>query len=215
MYDVVDSQLSCSNAGGRRGRSIRDQLFIVYGLINDVINGKEEPIHIDSYDVVMCFDKLNFPETHNDLWDTNIIDDKFALLVELDRSCLAKVRTPVGETSTFPLRDIIMQGSVFSSLKCCVSVDTLGRDCLSSEEDVGLHTYKGIVSVPPLSVVDDILSVSKCGVKNLEANSSINVKIESKTLTLGDGKCKQIYIQKKEQKKNYVCVTRKYMTKKC
>ena len=46
IYDEVDSNLSSCNAGGRRGRSIRDQLFIIYGIINDVTNGKGEDIDI-------------------------------------------------------------------------------------------------------------------------------------------------------------------------
>ena len=103
----------------------------------------------------------------NDLWDTRVDDDKFALLVELERMCEARVKTPVGETDSFTLNEVIMQGSVFSSLKCSISIDSLGRDCLSSEEETGLYSYKGIVSVPPLSVVDDILTITKCGVDNL------------------------------------------------
>ena len=44
IYDTVDNNLSCSNAGGRRGRGIRDQLFIIQGIINEVINGRSKPI---------------------------------------------------------------------------------------------------------------------------------------------------------------------------
>ena len=60
VYDDIDSNLSSCNAGGRRGRSIRDQLFIIYGIINDVTNGKGEDIDIMSYDVMMCYDKLDY-----------------------------------------------------------------------------------------------------------------------------------------------------------
>ena len=42
VYETIDSNLSCSNAGGRKGRGSRDQLFIVYSIINDIINGKSE-----------------------------------------------------------------------------------------------------------------------------------------------------------------------------
>ena len=69
VYENIESSLSCSNAGGRRGRSTRDQLFIVYGVINDVVNGQADSLLITSYDVMMCFDKMNYEETNNDLWD--------------------------------------------------------------------------------------------------------------------------------------------------
>ena len=39
VYPEIDSKLSCSNIGGRKGRNIRDHLFVIYGVINDVRNG--------------------------------------------------------------------------------------------------------------------------------------------------------------------------------
>ena len=36
VYQAVDDSLSYSNAGGRKERGIRDQLFIIYGIINEV-----------------------------------------------------------------------------------------------------------------------------------------------------------------------------------
>ena len=196
VYQAVDDSLSCSNVGGRRGRGIRDQLFIIYGIINEVINGKSPLIDFQSIDVVQCFDKLNFAETHNDLWDAQIKDDKFSLIANLDRKCRTVIKTPVGESKPFTLTDIIMQGSVFGSLKCTVQVDTLGRDCLSSEDSIGLFLYKDIVHVPPPSFVDDVLGISECGVQTKELNSVINSKIESKKLSLGPDKCGKLHISK-------------------
>ena len=45
-YDVIDKNLSCSNVGGRRGRNIRDHLFVIYSIINDVKNGHADDIDI-------------------------------------------------------------------------------------------------------------------------------------------------------------------------
>ena len=41
VYDVIDTNMSDSNVGGRKNRSIRDNLFIVYGIINNAINNKK------------------------------------------------------------------------------------------------------------------------------------------------------------------------------
>ena len=35
-YNTIDENLSCSNVGGRKGRSVRDHLFILYSIINEV-----------------------------------------------------------------------------------------------------------------------------------------------------------------------------------
>ena len=48
----------------------------------------------------------------------------------------------------------------------------------------------------PLAMVDDILTISECGLKSVATNSFINSKIEMKKLTLGKNKCKQIHVGK-------------------
>ena len=40
VYETIDTNMSFSNVGGRRNRNIRDNLFVVYASINDVINGR-------------------------------------------------------------------------------------------------------------------------------------------------------------------------------
>ena len=189
IYDTVDSNLSCSNAGGRRGRGIRDQLFIIQGIINEVINGKSKPICLQSMDVRRCFDNMNYFETNNDLWDTGVNDNKFSLLSQLDRTCKVVIKTPCGETREITFADLILQGSVFGSLKCSVQVDTLGREVLSDSEGMGVFTYKDSVEVPPICIVDDIIGISECNLKKIELNALINSKVESKTLELNQEKC--------------------------
>merc|ERR1712105_175028 len=49
-------------------------------------------------------------------------------------------------------------------------------------------------------MVDDCLSVSKCGNKSVQSNTIINSFIESKKLTFGPKKCHQIHIGKTSEK---------------
>ena len=66
----------------------------------------------------------------------------------------------------------------------------------------GLYEYKGMVEVPALSMVDDILGVTVCGDDSVELNSIINCKIEAKNLKLSNKKCYKIHISKKPQSKS-------------
>ena len=50
-YYDIEMGMSDSNIGGRKNRSIKDHLFIIYGVINSVINGNDEPIDIQIYDI--------------------------------------------------------------------------------------------------------------------------------------------------------------------
>ena len=67
---------------------------------------------------------------------------------------------------------------------------------------MAVYTYKGCVEIPPVSFVDDILTVSKCGVETTETNCYINAKVESKKLTLGADKCKLLHVTGNKRKKN-------------
>ena len=52
IYDMIDGNMSFSNVGGRKKRNIRDNLFVLYASINDVINGNGESFDIQGYDVI-------------------------------------------------------------------------------------------------------------------------------------------------------------------
>ena len=54
-----------------------------------------------------------------------------------------------------------MQGTVLAGLKCSISIDSIGKECLQNVHPV-LYKYKNTTSVPPLSLIDDIIAVSSC-----------------------------------------------------
>ena len=57
-YDDIDKNMTDSNIGARKQRSIRDNLFIIHGIINSVVKGNEECIDIQIYDLENAFDAL-------------------------------------------------------------------------------------------------------------------------------------------------------------
>ena len=195
FYDIIDQNMSDSNVGGRKERNIRDNLFIVYGVINYALQNNIE-VDLNLYDLAKCFDSMWYQETMNDLWDSGVTDDKFSLIGKLNENCNIAIKTPVGITDRFKLSEIEMQGTMFSNIKCSVQIDTLGKECYSSGE--GLFLYKDGVYIPPLGMIDDIASFSLSGVDSVKTNAIINAKIESKKLEFGPAKCFTIHIGSKE-----------------
>ena len=118
-----------------KGRNIRDHLFVVYEVINDVINGSSPPVDIQSVDIHKCFDEMWYEETHNDMFDVNVKDDKFALIAKMDEKAKVVVKTPCGPTEKFELSKLVMQGRVFGPIKSTIQIDTLGRDCQNIIKD--------------------------------------------------------------------------------
>ena len=196
-YDHIDSNLSDSNVGGRKKRNIRDHIFVINSVINDMIRGDADDCDIQAIDIVKCFDEMGYAETHNDLWDVCPQDNKFNLIAKMDEEVNVKVKTPVGQTEEFKLNNVVLQGTVLAPLKCSIQCETMAFDAVTTDEGETLYKYKGSVYIPPLQMVDDILTVSKCGLQAVTMNANLNVKIESKKLRLSHNKCKHMHISKK------------------
>ena len=91
-----------------------------------------------------------------------------------------------------------MQGTVLTSLKCSVQIDSLGKDCLKNQKNQNnLYKYLDVVPIPPLSMVDDILTVTDTGVKAIKMNAVVQSKVDVKKLKLRNSKCFQMNVGEK------------------
>ena len=87
-----------------------------------------------------------------------------------------------------------MQGSVWGSLCYAVLMDMLGK-LVYSQPDL-LYLYKGIVEVPTLQMVDDIIAVQKCSPQSLHLNTVVNSFMDLEKLTLSKNKCHKLHTGK-------------------
>ena len=62
-----------------------------------------------------------------------------------------------------------------------------------------MYSFKDLVDIPPLEFCDDIFFVSECEVRVVQVNAAVNVKVESKKLSLGKDKCLKMIIRKKSR----------------
>ena len=194
VYDTLDENMSDSNVGGRKKKSIRNHVFIINGIINDVINGKAEPIDVEIIDYRQCFDSMWLSESINDLFESGIKDDNLALIHAANAANLVAVQTPAGLTERVLIKEIVMQGEVTGPGQCSNQIDTFGKECL--DQSKLLYNYKDGLGVPPLGMVDDVLAVSKCGVDSVLMNAFLNQKTTIKKLQFGPEKCHQLHVGK-------------------
>ena len=161
-YQVLDMNMSNSNVGARKQRNIRDHLFVVHGIMNSILNGEAAPIDIQIYDVEKCFDALWLEDCMLDMFDTlpaEERDDKLALVYEMNKENYVVVNTAVGLTDRVMLPTLVMQGGKWGPLKCSITMDKIGRKCVDKVEH--LFTYKNMVKVMPLAMIDDLLDVEQ------------------------------------------------------
>ena len=212
-FPLIDKNMSSSNIGARSKRNIRDHLFIVYGIVNSVVNGTSAPIDLQIYDVQKCFDELWLEDVMLDIVSTlpeQARDEKIALIYKLNEDSLVAVKTPFGLTKRVSIKNVVMQGGKWGPVKCSNSIDQIGKKCLNRREC--LYKYNGEVYIPPLAMVDDLLAVAKCGSESLDMNIKINCEIDMKKLRLhtpdinGKSKCHVIHVQKQGKHRPRECL---------
>ena len=211
-YEPIDQNMSDCNVGSRKKRNAKDHLLIIHGIINSVVNGNEDCIDIQIYDLLKAFDGLWLEDCLNDIFDNtpeDEHDDKISLLYESNKENLVAVKTAAGLTERVNLETIVQQGGTWGPLLCSNSVDTLGKKCRDRGEH--FYAYKKVARVYPLAFVDDLNGIAKCGFESLALNTYLTTQIELKKLRFhvldskGKSKCHKMHIGKK----NAFCPTLK------
>ena len=159
-YDNIDKNLSDSNVGARKNRNIRDNIFVLNAINNSVVNGTEEPVDIQVFDVEKCFDSLWVEECINDIYEAGLTNDKLNLLYLENQNAKIAIKSNEGKTIRRNIKNIIMQGTVWSSLLCTSTMEKLGKIIYNNHKLT--YKYKGKVDTPCLGMIDDILCVQKC-----------------------------------------------------
>ena len=194
-YFNIDANLRDANAGAIKGRNIRDISFVVNAVMNSIKRGNEESVDICAYDAEKCFDSLWTYECINDRYESGLQNDKMSVLFAINKKAQVAIKTPHGMTSRISIPNISMQDAVWGSLFCTATIDKLSQKAYA--EKALLYKYKGEVSVPPLGMVDDVLTMQKCCATSGAINTEVNAFFEQKKLKLAEKKCIQIHVGQK------------------
>ena len=196
-YETINNHMSDSNVGGRRGRGIRDHLFIVNEVIHNHHNSNDS-VSIQFFDFHSCFDSMWQKENINDLYESGIQDDKFPLLYKINEINEIAIQTAMGLSNVKTVKNIVCQGDPWGSIECSCIVDTFGKESLRPEMEPCI--YKGKVPIPLLGMVDDMLCISKSGDQTQQMNTFVNVKSVTKRLQLNSEKCHVMHVRKHIEK---------------
>ena len=70
-----------------------------------------------------------------------------------------------------------------------------GKETMASNNNSKtLYQYKDCVKIPAMSFVDDVLSITECGVDSIKMNALVQSKVDTKKLELSDTKCVKMHI---------------------
>ena len=104
-----------------------------------------------------CFDALWLEECINALFEAGLQNDKLNLLYLTNSSAEVAIKISTGITDRATIMNIVMQGTVWANMFCVVLLDKLGQ--LVYDNPKLLYYYNQEVAVPPLQMVDDVLSI--------------------------------------------------------
>ena len=193
-YSKIDRKMSDCQMGGRKNKGCKNNIFILNGLIHEVLKSKKmKPILFQFYDYSQMFDSINLQSAICDIYDTGVDDDQLVLLYKSNKEINMAVKTANGMSDRQIVSDIVLQGDTFGSILASVQVDKIGQDCMDAGH---YYLYKNILPVGFLGLVDDIVGITEAGYKAQQLNAFINVKTAEKMLQFGPKKCKSMLIGK-------------------
>ena len=73
-------------------------------------------LRITFYDIERCFDSLWLEDCINSSWQCGVDDDILYLIYPLNRKADITVRTPIGNTQSFEVCNLVKQETVLGSI---------------------------------------------------------------------------------------------------
>ena len=143
--------MSDCQMGGRKNNGCRNNIFILNGIIHDVLkSNKMQPVQLQIYDYQQMFDALDLKQALSDLYDVGVNDDNLGLLYQANQEIQMAVKTQSGLTERQTVRDIVLQGDTWGSIMASVQVDSIGKECVAEGHG---YLYKDKLPVPFLGLV--------------------------------------------------------------
>ena len=182
-YYTINNNLTDGSVGARKCRSVRDSIFVISAVTNSLRNAHCETIQLQVMEAIKYFDKLWLQSCINSLYEAGIDNDYLNLLYIDNRNANIAVKINNQLSSRISVKDVVMQGSVWGSLKCTIKLDTLNKTALSDDTIQYYYCNDPNIPIGVLGMINDTLGVSKCGKDEIKKNALIHSFMKTHRLT--------------------------------
>ena len=79
-YLEIDRNISDSQMGGRKGKGCRNNIFVLNGIIHDVLSSNKKPILLQIFDYKQMFDSMDLKQAISDIYKTGLKDENLSLI---------------------------------------------------------------------------------------------------------------------------------------
>ena len=133
------------------------------------------------------FDGLNLPFVCADLYSNGVMDDQLKLLFNMNSNNRARVTTPVGKTEMFELNENVFQGGPWGPIMAACQTDFITKRYFESH--MKCYTYRDSIEIGPLTMLDDLLTISYAGPKTEIMAAFINMETRLNNYQFSHKKC--------------------------
>ena len=124
-YEVIDNNMTDGQIGARKNQSVRNHLFVVNSIMNDVMSSKKKKsIDLNILYFQQMFDSEELPTVLNSFYDSGVKNDMLGLLYEANTNVTFSVKTSGGKTESRNIFNKVMQGDVMAPLMSSNFVDS-------------------------------------------------------------------------------------------
>ena len=187
-------RISKLQGGSRPNRSASDQLFLIRACI-DHAKYTKRCIFIKLYDFTQCFDGMWLEDSIISLKDIGIPYEVLSLIKNLNTTSEIIVKTPVGNTPSFTVKNIVKQGTVLGPTLCSAST----AECCDEHVTGGVSI--GSTSIKSLAYVDDILDADEDADDASDSHNTVLEFTSKKRLELSWKKCALLVINSTKKTK--------------
>ena len=196
--EIIDKRLNQTikfsqfQAGGRKGCSTVDHIFIIRGIISYALHMKKR-IFLTMFDVEKAYDRADVEDMMHIAWQDGVKGKLWRLTRALNTELTANVKTKHGMT-----RKIIRESGGKQGGKIIVTLFSRLMDSLSEELDNDAST--GIMindkKLNDLLYVDDALTVAEGKEQQVKTLKSVDAFATKHKIKWGASKCKVLEIGK-------------------
>ena len=185
LSNTLQENISKFQNGGMNGKGVVDNLFIIRDIINHAkYLGKQ---WLTFYDIEKCFDSLRLEDCINSLWDMGVRNDILSLIYLMNKEARVTVKTPVGDTDTILLTNLVKQGIVLGPVLNNCSLNKM------STLSTGYNNFDS-VQIKPMEFVDDIADPSREKASSIASNSVLEAIQHEKRIPFSAEKYKLLKI---------------------
>ena len=186
-----------AQAGGRKGSSPADHIFIIRNIIS-IAKADKRNIIITFYDVRKAYDKADMNDMLYSLNKSNVSGRLWRLTKSLNQGLTARVNTKAGITREIKRETGGKQGGKVIVPLFAKMMDNWADDCMESQTGVVI----GETSIPGLLYMDDLASMAEGYSQQEQTLHQVNEFSIKHKLEWGQAKCKVMELGYHKEKRS-------------